>query len=186
MFQRWTSFAAGLLSGLTAAGLMLLILSSRKRIPIELHPPPTPGPVQIHVAGAVENPGVYTLPRPAISVEAIHAAGGPLEKADLDRVNLAAELEDGQRLYVPFLPESGAAPAEERPAAALDPRSALDINTATLTELETLPGIGPSLAQKIIDYRETHGLFNSVEELLSISGIGPAKLDQIREMIRAD
>ena len=138
------------------------------------------------MAGAIEHPGVYPLPRPAISLEAIDAAGGPAEQADLDRVNLAAELEDGQRLYVPFLPENGTAPLEDHPPTAMDPHLTLDINTATLTELETLPGIGPSLAQKIIEYRNSHGLFNGVEELLEVSGIGPAKLDQLRDLIRVD
>jgi competence protein ComEA len=186
MFERWTTYLTGLLTGLAAAGLLLLLLSPRKRIPIELHPAPTPGPLQVHVAGAVKQPGVYRLTRPAIGVDALEAAGGPLAEADLDRVNLAAELADGQRLFIPFLPAEASGVAYPTPDLAVDPAIQLNINTATAVELEALPGIGPSLAEKIVEHREDNGLFNSVEELLDVSGIGPAKLDQLRDLIRID
>jgi competence protein ComEA len=186
MIERWTTYTAGLLTGLAAAGLLLLLLSPRRQLPIELHPAPTPGPLQVHVAGAVVNPGVYTLPRHAIGFDALQAAGGSQERADLDRVNLASELEDGQRLYIPFMPEANSSLASAAPALMDDPQIQLDINSADPSELETLPGIGPSLAQKIVEYRDEHGLFNSVDELLAVSGIGPAKLDQLRDLIRVD
>jgi competence protein ComEA len=186
MIKRWTTYAAGLLSGLAAAGLLLLVLSPRKRIPIELHPAPTPGPLRIHVAGAVEEPGVYDLSRPAIALDALDAAGGAQVQADLDRVNLAAELEDGQRLYIPFLPETTGGLSVEMPPAAAVPGELININTATLSELVTLPGIGPSLAQKIVEYREQNGLYNSADDLLHVSGIGTAKLEQLLPLIRTD
>ncbi|MEJ2012069.1 MAG: ComEA family DNA-binding protein [Anaerolineales bacterium] len=186
MFERWTTYLTGLLTGLAAAGLLLLLLSPRKRIPIELHPAPTPGPLQIHIAGAVKQPGVYHLPRPAIGLDALEAAGGALAEADLDRVNLAAELESGQRLYIPFSSADDIPRPQATPGLAVDSASQLNINTATVIELEGLPGIGPSLAGKIVEYRETHGFFNSEDELLDVSGIGPAKLDQLRDLIRID
>ena len=186
MIERWTTYTAGLLTGLAAAGLLLLLLTPRRQLPIELHPAPTPGPLQVHVAGAVINPGVYSLPRHAIGFDALQAAGGPQESADLDRVNLASGLEDGQRLYIPFLSEANSSISSSTPAVLDQPQIQLDINSAGLTDLETLPGIGPSLAQKIVEYREEHGLFNTVDELLAVSGIGPAKLDQLRDLIRVD
>lgn len=186
MFERWTTYLTGLLTGLAAAGLLLLLLSPRKRIPIELRPVPTPGPLPIHIAGAVKQPGVYHLPRPAIGLDALEAAGGALAEADLDRVNLAAELESGQRLFIPFSSAEGTPLPHATPELAVNPRNQMNINTATVVELEGLPGIGPSLAEKIIEYREIHGLFNSVDELLDVSGIGPAKLDQLRDLIRID
>jgi len=84
------------------------------------------------------------------------------------------------------MPEANSSLASAAPALMDDPQIQLDINSADPSELETLPGIGPSLAQKIVEYRDEHGLFNSVDELLAVSGIGPAKLDQLRDLIRVD
>jgi competence protein ComEA len=103
--------------------------------------------------------------------------------ADADRVNLAAVLTDGQKVYVPRLGE--AAPAE--PSTADDTSSSappIDLNVATIAQLETLPGVGPATAQAIVDYRSQHGSFRSVEDLLNVRGIGQAKLDQIRALVR--
>jgi competence protein ComEA len=138
----------------------------------------------VHVAGAVAQPGVYDVRGPARVVDAIDAAGGPTAAAELDALNLAAPLVDGQRIYVPVVGEivapvdAGAAGADEVVT------GPIDLNTATPAELEELPGIGPATAAAIFEYREEHGPFASVEDLSDVSGIGPAKLDAIRELVR--
>jgi competence protein ComEA len=180
--QHISTFLIGLLSGLLAAGIVLLFLARPRRYPIRLLPPPTPSPIRVHVTGAVHHPDVYLLPVDSIFEAAIEAAGGGLPEADLGRVNLAAPIEDGQHIFIPFQvtePDS-----DISPAAAVPVNTALiDINQATAAELERLPGIGPTLAQNIVDYRREHGLFLEAEDLLEVSGIGPAKLEQIRDLI---
>jgi competence protein ComEA len=172
-------FLFGLLTGLLAAGLLLLLLAEPRGHPIELLPMPSPAPVRVHVAGAVRQPGVVELPPGSIAAEAIAAAGGALPGADLDSLNLAAVVEPGQRLFVPL-------PGTTLPTAAGGgPVSvgALDLNRASAAELESLPGIGPSLASAIVQYRDQNGPFLSIDELLNVPGIGPTRLSQLRELV---
>jgi competence protein ComEA len=134
----------------------------------------------VHVAGAVAHPGVYRLRAGARAIDAVDAAGGPTIDADTGRINLAAPLRDGERVYVPRIGEAapsaiGAGTGEER--------GPINLNTATVAELESLPGVGPSTAAAIVDHRERSGPFTSVEQLLDVRGIGPAKLDQIRGLV---
>ena len=181
--QHISTFLIGLLSGLLAAGIVLLFLSRPRRYPIRLLPPSTPGPIRAHVAGAIKNPDVYLLPVDSIFATAIEAAGGGLPEADLIRVNLAAPVEDGQYIYIPF--QATDPPLDAPPASTAPMTTArIDVNQATAAELESLPGIGPTLAQNIVDHRLAHGFFLEVEDLLEVSGIGPAKLEQIRDLIR--
>jgi len=183
MLQSSRTFLAGIMIGLLSTGLMLLLLSEPRGLPIELHPPPARGPIQVHVAGAVAQPGVYELPNGSHAQQAIEAAGGPLEGAVLDMVNLAAPLEDGQQIYVPTENNSSpmiSASAPTSPQATGEP---ININTATDAELESLPSIGPSLAQKIVEWRETHGPFLKPEDIIQVSGIGQSKFEQIRDLI---
>ena len=130
------------------------------------------GMIAVHVKGAVEEPGLYRLDPDSRVDDAVRAAGGALPEADLDRVNLAAFVEDGSQLYVPF--------AGESPEALSGP---LDINTATQAQLEALDGIGETKARAIIDYRDSHGGFGSVDQLTRVEGIGQATLEKIREQI---
>jgi competence protein ComEA len=139
--------------------------------------------LSIHVAGAAERPGVYLLPHGSIVQDALDAAGGPTSSADLDRINLAADLEDGQRVYVPQMTASGTLTSEEVRPSEIDPALMININTAGAAELELLPGIGPSLAKEIMEHRSANGLFNTADDLLAVSGIGPAKVEQIRDLI---
>lgn len=180
--------------------------------------------VRVHVAGAVNNPGVYTLPAQGRAVDAIAAASGAAADADLDRVNLAGALSDGVQIYVPHRGET-AAPAQIQPnggtanagqgtaassasqngtaqngavQSGSQPQPArtltssgnaqkestpVNINTATAEELQTLPRIGPAMAQRIIAWREAHGGFRSVDELDAVPGIGPSMLENLRPLV---
>lgn len=182
------------------------------------------GTVRVHVAGAVNNPGVYTLPAQGRAVDAIAAASGAAADADLDRVNLAGALSDGVQIYVPHRGET-AAPAQIQPnggtanagqgnaangasqngtaqngavQSGTQPQPArtltasgsaqkgstpVNINTATAEELQTLPRIGPAMAQRIIAWREAHGGFRSVDELDAVPGIGPSMLENLRPLV---
>lgn len=175
--------------------------------------------VRVHVAGAVNNPGVYTLPAQGRAVDAIAAASGAAADADLDRVNLAGALSDGVQIYVPHRGEtaapahiqpnggtanagqgnaangasqSGAAQSGSQPqpartltasGSAQKGSTPVNINTATAEELQSLPRIGPAMAQRIIAWREAHGGFRSVDELDAVPGIGPSMLENLRPLV---
>ena len=186
LIRKSSTFLAGLLMGLASTGLILLLIRQPKKYPIQLLPPPTAGPLSVHVAGAAERPGVYRLPRGSNVSDALDAAGGPATDADLDRINLAANLEDGQRVFIPKMAVTGSSTGEPVNPSQIDPDLLMNINTASASELELLPGIGPSLAKEIIEYRASHGLFNTADDLLTVSGIGPAKVDLIRDLIIFD
>jgi competence protein ComEA len=179
MLAQARRLAGGLLLGALTSALIFLAIAGPRGRPIELLPPPTQAPLQVHVAGAVEHPGVYELPRGSIVEDAIQAAGGAAPGADTDRVNLAAELVGGERILVPVVVNAQAGDGRAAPAS----DGLLNLNSATADELETLPGIGPGLAQSIVEYREGHGPFAAVEDLLLVPGIGPSRLTQIRELV---
>jgi competence protein ComEA len=136
----------------------------------------------IDVAGDVRKPGLYRLPSGSRVDDAIAAAGGATAKAQLDAVNLAAPVADGEQVVVPGSGAGGAA-AVSSPAAGSSPSAPLDLNSATLVELESLPGIGPVTAQKILEYRQQHGAFHSVSELEGVPGIGPAHIAQLKGLV---
>ncbi len=139
-----------------------------------------PGPVVVHVAGAVAAPGVQRLPAGSRVIDAVDAAGGLLPDADAGQVNLAAELADGTQVYVPAVGE--VAPVTGTGGAG--PSGPIDLNIADATVLESLPGIGPATAAAILDHRERNGPFVSVDGLLEVRGIGEAKLAQLRDLVR--
>jgi competence protein ComEA len=146
-------------------------------------PPAPPPPLVVDVAGAVRRPGLYRLPQGSRIADAVARAGGATAKAAVDGVNLAAPLADGEQIVVPLRIAGGGASvaaSEASPPAASGPVS---MSTATVEQLDALPGIGPVTAQKILDYRAEHGAFHSVDELDAISGIGPAKLDELRGLV---
>ncbi|MBK8135869.1 MAG: ComEA family DNA-binding protein [Chloroflexi bacterium] len=141
-------------------------------------PTATPSPVTVHVSGAVARPNqTYTLPPNSRVEAAIAAAGGALPGADLSRVNLADLLRDGAQIHVP----SGQVTA---PPATPIGGVKINVNIATAAELDTLPGIGPALAQRIVDYRTRQGAFVSVDDLDKVSGIGPTLIEQLRDFVR--
>jgi competence protein ComEA len=145
-------------------------------------PTSTPAPIRVYVSGAVRSPAVCELPYGSIVQDAIDAAGGPVPGADLACINLALELEDQQHVHVPQVGEVDPPPVlsggVSRSEGAL-----VNINTATASELETLPGVGEVTAQRIIEYREANGPFESIEEIQEVSGIGPKTFAGMEEMI---
>ena len=143
-----------------------------------------PGAVVVYVAGAVITPGVYKLSAPARVTDAVAAAGGVAEQADLNVVNLAATLRDGERIYVPRVGETIPAVVAGQPAAETTaPAGPLNVNSATADQLDVLPGVGPTTAAAIIAHREQHGPFQTVDQLGDVRGIGPAKLDALRGLV---
>ena len=135
-------------------------------------------PVVVHVVGAVQLPGLYRLARGKRVADAVARAGGATARADLALINLAALVSDGQQVVVPARAPPGAAPAAGEAAG-----GPVHLNSATIEQLDALPGVGPVTAQKIVDYREKHGAFSSVRELDAIPGIGPARLEQLTELV---
>lgn len=131
----------------------------------------------VHVSGAVNRPGLVTVPAPARVADVVAGAGGAAVGADLGSLNLAAQVHDGDQIVVPLV---GSPPS----AAVVEDRG-LDLNHATAGELEALPGVGPVLAERIVAYRELNGPFAAVEDLLDVGGIGEAKLAAMRDAIAA-
>jgi competence protein ComEA len=188
--ERYRVILIAVLIVLVLAGVTLIQTCRPKPEPIKLstatpipmpQSTPTSHPLRVYVSGAVQKPDVYTLATDSIVKDAVMAAGGPTDEADLDRINLAAPLSDGQHVYVPHLGEEN--PPVEPPSRAPATDGKININTADAMTLETLPGIGPSLAQRIIDYRQANGPFAQVEDIVNVSGIGPGILAKIKDQI---
>jgi competence protein ComEA len=188
-----------LLASHTAAapeGQPLAALASPSPV-VSASPTPSAAPVVVYVCGAVARPGVYRLQPGARVADLLAQAGGARPKAELQAINLAAKLVDGQQVVVP---EHGAAPlvasqgasspgasssstGASGSAAAGMPGAVVNLNTATLEELDTLPGVGPSTAQKIVDYRTAHGSFKSVEDLKNVAGIGDVRFAALKDLV---
>lgn len=134
--------------------------------------------IVVNVVGAVRRSGLYRLPEGARVADAVQRAGGPTRRADIALVNLAAPLADGQQVVVPRRPPPGAAAGGLTAAGAK-----VSLASATLEQLDGLPGVGPVTAQKILDWRQGHGPFRSVDDLDAIPGIGPARIEQLRDLV---
>lgn len=165
----------GILVGLLVSGLVLVLASAPAGKPVTLLPTATRVPVTVYVTGAVASPGVYILPAGSRVEAAVRAAGGFLEEAETEQVNLALPLEDGQQVDVPGILRSDHVRS-----------SRVNINTATVSELDSLPGIGPTTAQAIVDYRLLYGLFSSLQEIQNVAGVGPATFERIKDYITLD
>jgi competence protein ComEA len=183
----------GLMFGFLLAGVLFWVTNIQQGATIGLEASPTKLPIEVHVIGGVVRPGVYTLPEGSRVEDAINAAGGMLEGTDSNSINLAAKLEDGQQLEIPSTEITSEKPINVIPFSVISTpgdgsstSELININTASLSLLDTLPGIGPTTAQKIIDYRNNHGPFNNIEDILNVSGIGPATFDRIQDLITTD
>ncbi|RIQ12416.1 ComEA family DNA-binding protein [Jiangella rhizosphaerae] len=152
--------------------------------PPDASPTATSAPIIVHVAGLVARPGVVELPSGSRVVDAIEAAGGATPDADLTPLNLARILADGEQVLVTADPPAAAPPAPPAgsPGSAT-PSVPVNLNTATAAELETLPGIGPALAGRILDWREQNGRFTSIDELREVSGIGEQRFAQLQPLV---
>ena len=191
--KAWQNVLIGFLGGLLLGGVILLFFLPQRGEPIQLVTvtpesaaltSTTPSTVQVHVTGAVKNPGVYVLLENARNIDAITAAGGATSEADLERINLSEFIRDGQRVYVPYKGEP-ISTSERSSTISLSPTvpTLVNINTADADALMSLPGIGEVKAAAIIAYRETYGPFTSIEALLNVKGIGQSTLEGLREHI---
>jgi competence protein ComEA len=200
--KRWLYPLLWILLGTGLSAAFFLISSPPRGTAVQLLPPPTPAPVIVDVHGAVHNPGVYALPQNCRVKDAIDAAGGMTAETDRDAVNLAAKLKDGDKLTVPAI-GSPEVEAEQKLPSPIQPESEaverttgldaasptggfVNINTATAEALTQLPGIGPATADKIVAYRESHGLFQNIEEIMDVPGIGSGKFEAMKDQITVE
>ncbi len=208
--DNWLSYFLVLTVGLILGAGSVTLIGRGQPASIIIQPPvptaipdptATPGPLRVFVSGAVRAPAVYELPHGGIVQQAIEQAGGFTAEADTAVVNLALPLQDGMQIYVPTMAET----VEEVQAVITSPAVRLEgveldaggventaveqdggvvnINTADVAQLDTLPGIGPSTAEKIVEYRDANGPFATIDDIMNVSGIGPAKFEQIQAYI---
>ncbi len=183
--------ALALLGTLLVAGAGLAYVRSRPAVAVTPVEPvdvvaeeSAPAEILVHVAGAVRRPGVYALADGARVIDAVQAAGGLTRKADGTAINMARPLADGEQVLVPRrAPPGGGGAGTDPPSGTSTSGGPVNINTASAGELETLPGVGPVLAQRIIDYREQHGPFRTPSDLQKVSGIGPKTFESIEPHI---
>jgi competence protein ComEA len=181
--RRALAAAVVVVVALALAGRMFL-RPSHASVPPPLRPRPAAAPskparLYVDVVGAVRRPGLYRVRSGARVVDGMARAGGATRKADLQLVNLAALVADGEQVVVPQRGSGGATAATGGSV----PSGPVHLNSATLEQLDALPGVGPVTAQKIIDYRTQHGGFGSVDELDAVPGIGPARLADLRPLV---
>jgi competence protein ComEA len=182
--------AAGSLALILLAGRFVLGAGTTTVAPLPSPPAETAGVtgleaarVVVDVVGAVRRPGLYRLEQGSRIADAVARAGGATGKADLAQVNLAAPVADGEQVVVPKRGAAGIAGAGVGPGGTGTATGPVHLSTATLDQLDSLPGIGPVTAQKILDYRAKHGAFSSVDELDAVPGIGPSRMDQLRDLV---
>jgi len=177
--------ASGVLFGLFIAVLVWVVARNPSGQAVTLRPVPTEKPLVVHITGAVPRPGVYALAQGSRVQDAISAAGGFLAEAEKTGINLARVLEDGEQLDIPYM--EGASPVILDVTAVVTEVSSsaelININFASQAELELLPGIGPTTAQKIIEFREQNGPFLTIEDIINVPGIGPGTYERIKDLI---
>jgi competence protein ComEA len=185
--QRRLLFGVVLLGALLVLGVPRLLHRGAGHVAVPLLRPPRTAraaapssKLVVDVAGAVRRPGLHELARGTRIADAVAAAGGATAKADITAVNLAAPIADGEQIVVPA---RGSGTAGASSGAAPSPTAPLDLNSASLEQLDALPGIGPTTAQKILDYRQAHGSFHSLADLDAVPGIGQGRLEQLKGLV---
>lgn len=189
--SRTTIIAFAVIIIMILIGGVLLLTSRPAPVQITINPPeptatdqptPTPEPILVYVTGEVNEPEqTLTLPHNSRVQDAIDAAGGLTDAADLERVNLAGILRDGDQIHVPTIADESVAAEAEIPTPSGG--GVIFINSATQEELQTLPGVGPAMAARIIEHREVNGNFTSFEDLDEVSGVGPAMIEDLQDLI---
>lgn len=174
---------SGILLGLFLAALVWVVARNPSGEAVTLRPVPTDKPIVVHITGAVPRPGVYALPQGARVQDGISAAGGFLAEADKSNINLAELLDDGEKLDIPFIEGGSPVLSTPVPQVVATTTELININTASTAELDSLPGIGPTTAQKIIDYRTQNGPFVNTEDIINVPGIGPGTYERIKDLI---
>jgi competence protein ComEA len=174
---------SGILLGLFLAALVWVVARNPSGEAVTLRPVPTDKPIVVHITGAVPRPGVYALPQGARVQDGISAAGGFLAEADKSNINLAELLDDGEKLDIPFIEGGSPVLSTPVPQVVATTTELININTASSAELDSLPGIGPTTAQKIIDYRTQNGPFVNTEDIINVPGIGPGTYERIKDLI---
>ena len=170
--KSFLNIVIGILIGLLATGIIIITTSPQRGEPVTLLSTSTPGKITVYVSGAVATPGVYVLPEGSRVDNAIQAAGGFISGSEKERVNLAALIIDGEQIDVPGLSSTNHINAGR-----------VNINTASASELDALPGIGPSTAQAIVDYRIQNGSFQTIQAIQLVPGIGPVTFNGIQDYI---
>jgi competence protein ComEA len=144
----------------------------------------SPPVLYVHVAGAVRRPGLIRVSAEARVATALERAGGPTRRADLTLVNLAATVQDGQQIVVPVRGRAGAGSSASVPGGAAPPGAKIHLSSATAEQLDEVDGIGPTLAERIIEYRDSHGGFRSIDQLAQVDGIGEKRLGTLRDALQ--
>ena len=184
--ERRRALVAGVITLLVlvvAGRLLLRPVRPNVPPPVRVAAPASPAPATrlfVNVVGAVRRPGLYRLKDGSRVADAVARAGGPTPKAQIELLNLAARIADGEQIVVPRRGLGGAVAA---PGGSVSAGGPVHLNSATLEQLDALPGVGPVTAQKILDYRQQHGAFGTVDELDAIAGIGPARLETLRGLV---
>ncbi len=190
--KNWKWLLGGILLGFLLSGLFRLVSLPQKTQSFTLvtvtpnltpEPSPTVSMIQVHVVGEVKLPGVYSLPEGANVQDAINAAQGPTEFSQQDLLNLAATLDDGQRVYIPSKEEAQVDVDSDQRNLELSLDNLVNINTASQEELDTLPGIGSVRAKAIIAYRTENGFFMNIEDLMKVEGIGETLFSELKDLI---
>ncbi len=195
--KTWQSILFGTFLGMAASAVIMLVISPPRGEPIILPPAPTPSMLVVYVSGAVNSPGVFTVSRDARVVNAIESAGGLSQDADPQSINLAARVNDGDRIIVLSISQQATRAALNQTAVASNskgsnatltptPSFPININTASQQELESLPTIGPTKAAQILEYRQLHGPFKKLEDIQNVTGIGPSTFEKIKNFITLD
>lgn len=179
----WQNILIGFLLGLVICAVILLVISPQRGDSITLIPPANPITISVSISGCIKNPGVYELPVGSRVVDVVDLSGGLLPDADRDRINLAAKMKDEESIVIAcYRPSSD----NNQPSGNYGQdqvKYPININIASLEELMTLPGIGKTKAQEIIHYREENGYFETIEDILNVTGIGESIFAEIKDKI---